>query len=86
MNISELSLKRPVLATVMNVFIVLFGLIGYYFLGVREYPAIDPPIVTVYTSYIGASADVIESQITEPLEKAINGIPGIRTISSSSMV
>ena len=69
MNISELSLKRPVLATVMNVFIVLFGLIGYYFLGVREYPAIDPPIVTVYTSYIGASADVIESQITEPLEK-----------------
>ena len=86
MNISELSLKRPVLATVMSLFIILFGVIGYYFLGVREYPAIDPPVISVQTSYIGASADIIESQITEPLEKAINGIPGIRTISSSSSV
>jgi HAE1 family hydrophobic/amphiphilic exporter-1/multidrug efflux pump len=86
MNISELSLRRPVLATVMNLFIILFGVIGYYFLGVREYPAIDPPVITVRTSYIGANADIIESQITEPLEKAINGIPGIRTISSSSTV
>jgi len=86
MNISELSLKRPVLATVMSLFIILFGVIGYYFLGVREYPAIDPPVISVSTSYIGASADIIESQITEPLEKAINGIPGIRTISSSSLV
>jgi HAE1 family hydrophobic/amphiphilic exporter-1/multidrug efflux pump len=86
MNISELSLKRPVLATVMSLFIILFGVIGYYFLGVREYPAIDPPVISVTTSYIGASADIIESQITEPLEKAINGIPGIRTISSSSSV
>lgn len=86
MNISELSLRRPVLATVMNIFIILFGLIGYYFLGVREYPAIDPPVITVSTSYVGANADVIESQITEPLEKAINGIPGIRTISSTSAV
>jgi len=86
MNISELSLKRPVLATVMSLFIILFGAIGYYFLGVREYPAIDPPIISVSTSYIGASADIVESQITEPLEKAINGIPGIRTISSSSSV
>jgi len=86
MNISELSLKRPVLATVMNLFIILFGLIGYYFLGVRDYPAIDPPMITVTTSYVGANADIIESQITEPLEKAINGIPGIRTISSSSAV
>jgi HAE1 family hydrophobic/amphiphilic exporter-1/multidrug efflux pump len=86
MNISELSLKRPVLATVMNLFIILFGVIGYYFLGVREYPAIDPPQITVRTSYIGANSDIIESQITEPLEKAINGIPGIRTISSSSTV
>ena len=86
MNISELSLKRPVLATVMSLFIILFGLIGYYFLGVREYPAIDPPVISVSTSYIGASADIIESQITEPLEKAINGIPGIRTIFSSSLV
>ena len=86
MNISELSLKRPILATVMNLFIILFGVIGYYYLGVREYPAIDPPMVTVKTSYIGANSDIIESQITEPLEKAINGIPGIRTISSSSSV
>jgi HAE1 family hydrophobic/amphiphilic exporter-1/multidrug efflux pump len=86
MNISELSLKRPVLATVMNILIVLFGIIGYYFLGVREYPAIDPPIISVSTSYVGANADIVESQITEPLEKAINGIPGIRTISSSSAI
>lgn len=86
MNISELSLKRPVLATVMSLFIILFGLIGYYFLGVREYPAIDPPVISVSTSYVGASADIIESQITEPLEKVINGIPGIRTITSSSAV
>ncbi len=86
MNISELSLKRPVLATVMNLFIILFGIIGYTFLGVREYPAIDPPIITVSTSYAGANADIIESQITEPLEKSINGIPGIRTMSSTSAV
>ncbi|MFH0893329.1 MAG: efflux RND transporter permease subunit [Bacteroidota bacterium] len=86
MNISELSIRRPILATVMNLFIILFGVIGYSFLGVREYPAIDPPIVTVTTTYTGANADIIESQITEPLEKAINGIPGIRTISSTSAV
>jgi multidrug efflux pump subunit AcrB len=84
MNISELALRRPVLATVMNVLILLFGAVGYTFLAVREYPAIDPPTVNVRTSYTGANSDVIESQITEPLEKAINGIPGIRTISSSS--
>jgi hydrophobe/amphiphile efflux-1 (HAE1) family protein len=84
MNISELSLKRPVLATVMNLAIILFGVVGYTFLAVRDYPAIDPPIITVATSYTGANPDIIESQITEPLEKQINGIPGIRTISSSS--
>ena len=86
MNISELSLKRPVLATVMSLFLILFGVIGFNFLGVREYPAIDPPLITVSTSYAGANADIIESQITEPLEKSINGIPGIRTITSSSSV
>jgi hydrophobe/amphiphile efflux-1 (HAE1) family protein len=86
MNISELSLKRPVLATVMNILILLFGVVGYSFLAVREYPAIDPPIVNVRTSYAGANADIIESQITEPIEKQVNGIPGIRTISSSSSV
>ena len=86
MNISELSLKRPVLATVMNIAIIIFGLVGYSFLALREYPAIDPPIISVQTSYSGANSEVIQSQITEPLEKAINGIPGIRTINSSSSV
>src|SRR3982751_1703055 len=84
MNISELSLKRPVLATVMNLMIILFGVVGYNFLAVRDYPAIDPPIITVNTNYTGANPDIIESQITEPLEKQINGIPGIRTITSTS--
>ena len=84
MNLSDLSLSRPVFATVMSILIVLFGAIGYSFLGVREYPAIDPPNISVRTNYTGASADVVESQITEPLEKAINGIAGIRTVSSSS--
>lgn len=84
MSISSLSIRRPVLATVMSIVIVLFGIIGYNYLGVREYPAVDPPIVTVSTSYVGANADVIESQITEPLEESINGIAGIRTITSVS--
>lgn len=84
MNISQLSLKRPVLATVMNLMIILFGVVGFTFLAVRDYPAIDPPIINVRTSYTGANADIIESQITEPLEKQVNGIPGIRSISSSS--
>jgi multidrug efflux pump len=84
MSLPSLSLKRPVLAIVMNIVIVLFGVIGFKFLGVREYPSVDPPTITVRTNYTGANSDVIESQITEPLEKAINGIEGIRTISSSS--
>ncbi|BAV09657.1 hydrophobic/amphiphilic exporter-1, HAE1 family/multidrug efflux pump [Filimonas lacunae] len=84
MNISELSLKRPVFATVMNIFIILLGVVGFTFLAVRDYPAIDPPTISVNTSYTGANSDIIESQITEPLEKQINGIPGIRTITSSS--
>ena len=84
MNISEISLRRPVLAIVLNVTIVLFGIIGFKFLGVRDYPAIDPPNISVSTSYAGANSDIIESQITEPLEKAINGIPGVKNISSSS--
>ena len=84
MNISELSLRRPVLAIVMNIVIVVFGLIGFNFLGVRDYPAIDPPNISVRTNYPGANADIIETQITEPLEKAINGIAGIKNITSSS--
>ncbi len=78
MNISEVSLKRPVLAIVLNIVIVVFGVIGYQYLGVRDYPAIDPPNISVRTSYSGANADIVESQITEPLEKSINGIAGIK--------
>ncbi|MBC8128650.1 MAG: efflux RND transporter permease subunit, partial [Gloeobacteraceae cyanobacterium ES-bin-144] len=84
MSLSEISIRRPVLAIVMSLIIVLFGITGFFFLGVREYPAVDPPIITVKTSYPGANPDVIASQITEPLEQVINGIAGIRTISSDS--
>ncbi|MBW6490079.1 MAG: efflux RND transporter permease subunit [Lentimicrobium sp.] len=84
MSISSLSIKRPVLATVMSIVIVLFGVIGLVSVGVREYPSVDPPIVSISTSYVGASADVIESQITEPLEESVNGIAGIRTLTSTS--
>lgn len=84
MSISTTSIKRPVLAIVMNLLILLFGVIGYNFLGVREFPNIDPTVVSVRTSYPGANSDIIESQITEPLEKSINGIDGIRNITSSS--
>ncbi len=84
MNISELSIRRPVLATVLTLIIVIFGMIGYSYLGVREYPSVDNPIISVTCSYPGANADVIENQITEPLEQNINGIPGIRSLSSVS--
>ncbi|MBQ5880219.1 MAG: efflux RND transporter permease subunit, partial [Bacteroidaceae bacterium] len=84
MNISELSIRRPVLATVLTLIILLFGAIGYFTLGVREYPSVDNPIISVSCSYPGANADVIESQITEPLEQNINGIPGIRSLTSVS--
>ena len=84
MNISELSIRRPVLATVMTLISILFGAIGYMTLGVREYPSVDNPIISVSCSYPGANADVIENQITEPLEQNINGIPGIRSLTSVS--
>lgn len=84
MSLSTTSIKKPVFTIVMNLLIILFGYIGYKFLGVREFPSIDPPVVSVRTSYPGANADIIESQITEPLEKAINSIDGIKNISSSS--
>src|SRR5674476_623229 len=84
MNISHFSLRRPVFAVVMNLIILLFGIIGFKFLGVRDYPAIYPPNISVSTSYAGANSDIIESQITEPLEKAINGIAGVKNITSSS--
>lgn len=86
MSLSSVSIKRPVLATVLSIVIVVFGVIGYTFLGVRDFPSVDPPIITVSTNYSGANADVIESQITEPLEKSINGVQGIRNISSTSSV
>src|ERR1044072_2551705 len=84
MSLPSISLRRPVMAIVLNIIIVVFGIIGFKFLGVRDYPSIDPPIISVRTSYAGANPDVIESQITEPLEKSINGIAGIKSISSAS--
>lgn len=84
MSLSTISIKRPVLTIVLNLLIILFGIIGYTFLGVREFPSIDPAQISVQTNYTGANADIIESQITEPLEKAINAIDGIRNITSSS--
>lgn len=84
MNFSSTFINRPVFASVVSILIVLFGVIGFTFLGVREYPSVDPPVITVSTSYVGANAEVIESQITEPLEASINGIAGIRTLSSTS--
>jgi len=84
MNLPSVCINRPVLSIVLSLLIVLFGVIGYSYLGVREYPNVDPPIITVSTSYTGANADVIESEITEPLEESINGIAGIRSLTSSS--
>lgn len=84
MGLSSISIQRPVLTIVMSITIILFGIIGYTFLGVREYPSVDPPIITVATNYAGANADIIESQITEPLEESINGIDGIRSLTSVS--
>ena len=84
MSLYSLSIRRPVLATVFALLIMIFGAVGFYFLGVREYPAVDPPVISVTTTYQGANADVIDSQITEPLEEQINGIEGIRTIESVS--
>ena len=84
MSLSSVSIKRPVLATVFSLVILLFGIIGMTYLGVREFPSVDPPLISVSTSYPGANSDVIETQITEPLEQSINGIPGIRTLTSTS--
>ena len=84
MSLSSTCIKRPVFATVMNIILILIGFIGLVFLGVRDYPSVDPPIISVSTSFPGANADVIETQITEPLEAAINGIPGIRSLTSTS--
>lgn len=69
---------------VCSIVIIIFGGIGYKYLGVREYPAIDPAVINVRTSYIGANADIVEQQITEPLEKAVNGVQGVKNITSNS--
>jgi multidrug efflux pump len=84
MSLSSISIKRPVLATVFILLIIIFGGIGMTFLGVREFPSVDPPIINVRASYPGANSDVIETQITEPLEQAINAVPGIRSLTSTS--
>lgn len=84
MTLSELSIKRPVLATVFAIIVVLLGIVGYISLGVREYPSVDPPVVTVQTNYTGANAEIIESQITEPLEEQINSVEGVKKLSSIS--
>lgn len=84
MGLSTLSIKRPVFTIVVNLLIILFGILGYSYLGVREFPSIDPAVITVQTNYTGANADIIEQQITEPLEKAINSVDGIRNITSNS--
>lgn len=86
MVISDIALKRPVASVVLSLIIILMGVVGYNFLGVRLYPAIDPPVITVQASYTGANSEVIESQITEPLEKSINGIEGVKSISSQSSI
>jgi multidrug efflux pump len=84
MSLSSVSINRPVLATVFAIIILLFGVVGVTFLGIREFPSVDPPIINVQTSYPGANSDVIETQITEPLEQSINGIQGIRSLTSVS--
>ncbi len=84
MSLSSISIQRPVLSTVITIIILLFGVIGMTFLGIREFPSVDPPIISVRTSYPGANSDVIDAQITEPLEQAINAVPGIRSITSVS--
>ncbi len=83
-SLSNTSIHRPVLSIVLSLTILIFGIIGFFFLGVREYPSVDPPIITVSTAYIGANAEVIETEITEPLEESINGIEGIKSLSSAS--
>ena len=83
-SLSSISIKRPVLAIVMSLVILIFGGIGISLLGVREYPSVDPPVINVSTSYVGANSDVILAQITEPLEEQINGIQGIKSLTSTS--
>lgn len=84
MKFSSLFINRPVLTVVLSITILLFGIISFNTLGVRDYPAVDPPVITVNTTYSGANSEVVESKITEPLEESVNGISGIRTLTSTS--
>ncbi len=84
MSLSSVSIRRPVLATVMSILIILFGILGLNYLGVREFPSVDPPVISIQTNYVGANADIIEYQITEPVEEAVSRVQGIRTVSSVS--
>jgi multidrug efflux pump len=84
MVLSDISIRRPVLATVMSLVIVLVGFLSFTRMAVREYPNIDPPVVSVRTVYKGATAQVMESAITQPLEDSLSGIEGIKTIKSQS--
>ncbi|NUM73654.1 efflux RND transporter permease subunit [candidate division KSB1 bacterium] len=84
MSLSATCIQRPVLTWVLSIIIILFGVIGFTYLGVREYPNVDPAVITVDTTYPGANAEVIESQITAILEEDISAVPGIRTINSTS--
>src|SRR5262245_36143995 len=84
MLLSRVSIQRPIMASMLNLSLVLFGVIGLSRLPVRELPDIDPPIVSVLTVFPGANAEVVETQVTERLEEAINNIEGIKTLTSES--
>jgi Cation/multidrug efflux pump len=84
MVLSELCIRRPVFATVLSLLVLLVGLMSYSRLTVREYPNIDEPVVTVDTRYRGASAEIVESQVTKPLEDSLAGIEGVDVLSSIS--
>ena len=84
MSLSATSIRRPVLSIVFSLVLIIFGIVAFTFLEVREYPGVDPPIVTVTTDYAGANSEVIETQITEPLEESLNGIDGIKSLTSRS--
>ena len=84
MILSDLSVKRPVVAAVVAVLLTIVGVVGFANIPVREYPDTDPPVVSISTSYTGASAQVIENRITQPLEDRLSGIGGIETIASRS--
>ena len=84
MLLSDVSVKRPVFASVINLLLIIFGIVAFTMLSLREYPDIDPPIVSVSTTYTGASANIVETRITQLLEDRISGIEGIKNVTSTS--